>query len=139
MIDKHEGKPAYPSACKRLSFIHWLHTLHSESILSQAGLPITVSPVFLRIQPVLAPLPFAEPSVISAPSSPQDPESIPIPNTPHLFFMILLSDPSHRLRSSTVTQAVPGSWLEVKYEEGEWVEDHLVDVLGKGIEVVGQG
>lgn len=105
------------------------------------GVPITVSPVFLRIQPILAPLPFAEPSPISlttltppTPASPSPPSPAPL----HLYFLLLLSDPSHNLRHSTVTQAVPRSWMEIPYEENEWVEEALVEVIRKGVEVVGQ-
>ncbi|CED84988.1 Maintenance of telomere capping protein 1, Mtc1 [Phaffia rhodozyma] len=127
LIDGHVSKPNQPTAI---------------------GLPVTVSPVFLRIQPVLAPLPYAEPSIISLSPSPSGPSAegevppavtpISTPNPDHLSFIVLLSDQAHGLRSSTVSQAVPGGWLNVGYDEGEWVEEHLVGVLGKAVEIVGQ-
>lgn len=38
---------------------------------------------------------------------------------------------------STVTQAVPGDWLDI-WDEYDWVEDLVVEALRVGIEVVGQ-
>ena len=37
-----------------------------------------------------------------------------------------------------MTQAVPSAWMEIPYEENEWVEEALVEVIRKGVEVVGQ-
>lgn len=116
-----------------------------------AGVPITVSPVFLRIQPILAPLPFSEPTLllptlasVASASDPSTPASNAIIATTasaapqHLYFLLLLYDPSHSLRHSTITQAVPSQWMDIPYEENEWVEEALVDVIRKGVEVVGQ-
>lgn len=38
---------------------------------------------------------------------------------------------------TTVTQAVPGKWLDI-WDEFEWVEDLVAEALRVGIEVVGQ-
>lgn len=70
--------------------------------------PVTVCPVYMRIQPLLAPLPGA----VAA-------EGKQLPQ--HLFFLLLLCDPEHDLEHSTLTQAMPGSWLDIPFEENEWV------------------
>lgn len=56
----------------------------------------------------------------------------------HLSFLLTLQDPSHRLRFSTISQAVPADWLEVDYDRSDWVEERLVDVLRAGVEVIAQ-
>ena len=38
---------------------------------------------------------------------------------------------------TTITQAVPGEWLEI-WDEYDWVEDLVVEALRVGVEVVGQ-
>lgn len=53
-------------------------------------------------------------------------------------FLLYLSDPSHAISHSTVTQAVPGKWLDL-WDDYEWVQDLLVEALRVGVEVVGQG
>ena len=70
--------------------------------------PVTVCPVYMRIQPLLAPLPGATP--VADKELPQ-----------HLFFLLLLRDPEHDLEHSTLSQALPGPWLEIPFEENEWV------------------
>lgn len=37
----------------------------------------------------------------------------------------------------TVTQAVPGNWLDV-WDEYDWVEDLVAEALRVGVEVIGQ-
>lgn len=54
-----------------------------------------------------------------------------------LQFLLYLSDPSHQLNHSTVTQAVPGNWLDF-WDEYEWVEDLVVEAIRVGVEVIGQ-
>ncbi|PWZ00604.1 hypothetical protein BCV70DRAFT_160695 [Testicularia cyperi] len=90
-----------------------------------AALPITTCPVFVRIQACLAPLPGFENTDSSD-------------ATKSLFFLILLQDPQHGLSHKTVSQAVPTSWLEVGFEENEWVEESLVDVISNALSVIGQ-
>lgn len=93
---------------------------------------MTTVPVFLQFQPVLAPLPFPEPGLLIKDS--EDKKSPP----QHLYFIVSLRDPSHGLQFSTVTQPVPGDWLDVEYEKSDWVEERLVDVLKTGTEVIAQ-
>lgn len=52
-------------------------------------------------------------------------------------FLLYLSDPSHAISHSTVTQAVPGKWLDL-WDDYDWVEDLVVEALRVGVEVVGQ-
>ena len=88
-------------------------------------------PIFLHIQPLLVTLPYAEPSVLlSAPAVTEPPK--------HLYFLLTLQDPSHSLQFTTATQAVPSDWLDVEYDQSEWVEERLVDVLKTGVEVLAQ-
>lgn len=104
---------------------------------SSSSAPVSVTPIFLSIQPVLTPLPFAEPS-ISPSSSPST--SSPAPSAQaasHLSFLLILSDPSHSLIHSTSSQPLPGRWLSVKYEENDWVEEAMVGSLKGAVEVLG--
>jgi hypothetical protein len=55
----------------------------------------------------------------------------------HLQFLLYLSDPSHKLVHSTITQAVPASWLAV-WDKYDWVEDLVAEALRVGVEVIGQ-
>lgn len=115
------------------------------------GLPITTCPVFVRIQACLSDLPGVDEGEGEAKS---------------LFFLILLRDPQHGLSHKTVSQAVPCSWckfipsfsvtfsqsgivmltcsppflltVDVPFEENQWVEESLVDVLSNALSVVGQ-
>lgn len=54
-----------------------------------------------------------------------------------LQFVLYLSDPSHQIVHSTITQAVPGKWLEL-WDEYDWVEDLVVEAIRLGVEVLGQ-
>jgi Family of unknown function (DUF5427) len=58
-------------------------------------------------------------------------------STQQLQFLIYLADPEHQLINTTVTQAVPGKWLNM-WDEYEWVEDLVAEALRVGVEVVGQ-
>lgn len=51
--------------------------------------------------------------------------------------MLYLSDPEHQLAHSTVTQAVPATWVD-QMESHEWIEDVIVDALRIGMETIGQ-
>jgi hypothetical protein len=68
-----------------------------------------------------------------------------------LQFVLHLADPSHSITLTTVTQAVPASWIQLwdlddkgglvsgkGKQNGEWIEDMLVEVLRLGVEVIGQ-
>ncbi|PFH49229.1 hypothetical protein AMATHDRAFT_148188 [Amanita thiersii Skay4041] len=76
--------------------------------------PTTYSDVYIRVQP------FSN-------MSQQD----------DLQFLIYLSDPVHQLVHLTVTQSVPQRWLSM-WDEYDWVEDLVAEVLRVGIEVIGQ-
>lgn len=54
-----------------------------------------------------------------------------------LQFLLYLSDPHHQLNHSTMTQAVPGKWLDL-WDDYEWVEDLVVEAIRLGVEVIGQ-
>lgn len=117
------------------------------------GLPITTCPVFVRIQACTAHLPGVEEGEGEG---------------KFLFFLIMLRDAQHGLSHKTVSQAVPCSWcklrnsfhqvvlmnadgnadffcaslcsrtVDVAFEENQWVEESLVDVLSNALSVVGQ-
>ncbi|EPS99107.1 hypothetical protein FOMPIDRAFT_1037151 [Fomitopsis schrenkii] len=99
---------------------------------SSAQNPTTYSYVFIRIQPYMTTFPLPQPSVnngITPLVAPTERIS--------LQFLLYLSDPSHQLNHSTVTQAVPGNWLDF-WDEYEWVEDLVVEAIRVGVEVIGQ-
>ncbi|GAK63511.1 uncharacterized protein PAN0_003d1716 [Moesziomyces antarcticus] len=91
-----------------------------------AALPITSCPVFVRIQACLTDLPG------------DDTDKDGTDAAKSLFFIVLLRDPQHGLSHKTVSQAVPTSWLDVPFEENQWVEESLVDVLSNALSIVGQ-
>lgn len=93
---------------------------------------MTTIPVFLQLQPVLAPLPIPEPALLL--------DSTEQPSTPtqHLHFILTLHDTTHNLRFTTISQPVPGDWLDVDYDQSEWVEERLVDVIRIGVEIIAQ-
>nr|VWO98928.1 Exonuclease domain-containing protein [Ganoderma boninense] len=99
--------------------------------------PTTYSYVYLRVQPFSTT--YALPQISSAgtetPAS-QTPSSNPTTQS-SLQFLISLSDPHHNLIHATVTQSVPGRWLDV-WDEYDWVEDLVVEAIRVGVEVVGQ-
>lgn len=105
--------------------------LYFISTLTPADVPVTTVPVFLHLQPVLAPLLIAEPQLMLSGSPPSTP-----PN--HLYFIITLVDPQHDLQFTTVSQPSPGDWLDVDYDKSDWVEERLVEVLRTGVEIVAQ-
>lgn len=37
-----------------------------------------------------------------------------------------------------MSQSIPAAWLEIPFEENEWVEDIMVDVLRSSIQTIGQ-
>ena len=84
--------------------------------------PTTTSYVYLRIQPFT--------SAITTP----EPDSM---GSTRLQFILYLSDPAHKLCYMTVTQAIPDHWLNV-WDQYDWVEDRIAEVLQLGVEVIGQ-
>ncbi|KAF5382897.1 hypothetical protein D9757_006291 [Collybiopsis confluens] len=96
--------------------------------------PTSYSYVYLRVQPYLTF--YSVPSVsalgVSEGSAPAEQSK-----QQHLQFLLYLSDPDHNLIHSTITQAAPGAWLGL-WDEYEWVEDLVAEVLRVGVEVIGQ-
>ena len=68
---------------------------------SATQLPITTSPVFVRIQACISTLPGL---VLEDQDDPEKDKQ--------LFFLILLQDPVHGLSHKTISQAIPNSWRE---------------------------
>jgi len=94
--------------------------------------PTTYSHVYLRIQPFMTSHTLPQQSAVlsDAPTEPASTQS-------NLQFILHLSDPWHQLVHTTVTQSVPGEWLDI-WDEYDWVEDLVVEALRVGVEVVGQ-
>ncbi|KAL0579793.1 hypothetical protein V5O48_002204 [Marasmius crinis-equi] len=97
--------------------------------------PTSYSHVFLHIQP------FLTSYVIPAASgkAAEDQSSAPPVQAKqqHLQFLIYLSDPSHKLIHSTISQAAPGAWLAI-WDDYDWVEDLVAESLRVAVEVVAQ-
>lgn len=92
--------------------------------------PVTYSSVYLRIQPFV--------TSFTLPQTAKDSEeSTQAPEQSNLQFLLHLSDPGHKLVHTTITQAVPGSWLQI-WDDYDWVEDLVAESLRVGIEVIGQ-
>ena len=95
--------------------------------------PTTYSSVFLRIQPFFS-------SPIPAPKLPtseeMEPTTAAIPPQ-QLQFVLYLVDLKHNIAHTTITQTVPAVWLEI-WDEYDWVEDLVVDVLRVGVEIIGE-
>ncbi|GAA5857308.1 hypothetical protein JCM8547_002211 [Rhodosporidiobolus lusitaniae] len=105
----------------------------SPSSSSTDGLtvPVTTCPIYMRIQPVLAPLPFLPSTLLNPAHTTPDAQK-------SLFFLLVLRDPTHNLVHSSLSQAMPATWLEIPFEENEWVEDAMVEVIRRSVETVGQ-
>lgn len=99
---------------------------------SSVTLPVTNCPVYLRLQPVIAPLP----SMPTALTTSRQTTTTPVGQ--QLYFLLVLIDPTHSLSHYTVSQPIPASWLEIPFEENEWVEEFMVDTIRGATEVVGQ-
>ncbi|KAG0151644.1 hypothetical protein CROQUDRAFT_651081 [Cronartium quercuum f. sp. fusiforme G11] len=111
----------------------------SESGASSKGPPITHCPVFVRIQPVISTLPglsLSQPALLD--DLPAQRAGINVTEEKHLFFLILLRDVNNSLDHATLTQSMPAAWLDIPFEENEWVEEIMVEVIRRGTEVIGQ-
>lgn len=97
---------------------------------SSTQTPTTYSHVYLRIQPFF----ITRTHPVSSSTQPTTETSA---TAQHLQFLIYLSDPVHQLTHTTISQAVPGKWLDI-WDEYEWVEDLVAEALRVGVEVVGQ-
>ncbi|KAI8139382.1 hypothetical protein BJV82DRAFT_627046 [Fennellomyces sp. T-0311] len=76
------------------------------------AVPVINCPVFLAIQPVSM--------------------------DEQLVYVLLLVDPTHQLNFKTYSQSVPLTWLDVPYEENEWVEDKMVESIRLAVTTVAQ-
>ncbi|EDR16065.1 uncharacterized protein LACBIDRAFT_301773 [Laccaria bicolor S238N-H82] len=100
----------------------------TEAKPATSSSPTTYSHVYLRIQPFL--------NTYSQPTSSSSPE-LASEAPQQLQFLVYLFDPEHKLTHTSVTQAVPASWLPI-WDEYDWVEDLVAESLRVGVEVIGQ-
>jgi len=96
--------------------------------------PTSHSYVYLRVQPFFTSYSVPSSSALAATDGSAPAEQS---TQQHLQFLLYLSDPEHNLIHSTITQAVPGTWLAI-WDDYEWVEDLVAEALRVGMEVVGQ-
>lgn len=101
-------------------------------------IPVTNCPIYIRIQPCLAPLPAYTPTALPSATDNLTSASDSRPTPIALFFLLLLRDPTHNIIQSSMSQSIPAAWLEIPFEENEWVEDIMVDVLRSSIQTIGQ-
>ncbi|CAO3638866.1 unnamed protein product [Mucor fragilis] len=95
-----------------------------ETYNPQSGaVPVIHCPVFMAIQPV---------KMTMAPIDEEDTEQH------QLGFIILMVDPTHHLKFKTYSQSLPLSWLDIPYEENEWVEDKMVDIIRMSVTSIAQ-
>ncbi|EGG03860.1 uncharacterized protein MELLADRAFT_78477 [Melampsora larici-populina 98AG31] len=128
---------------KRKTQTDLLKSKPEESEPISSDLPITKSSVYIRIQPILSRLPGLSPSSSSMTTNPSNQiqdgaKGIGVMEEDHLFFLILLRDLNHSMDHATLCQSMPAVWLQIPFEENEWVEEVMVEVLRRGIEVIGQ-
>lgn len=95
-----------------------------ETYTPQSGaVPVIHCPVFMAIQPV---------KITMTPIDPEDTE------LEQLSFVILMVDPNNKLKFKTYSQSMPLNWLDIPYEENEWVEDKMVDILRMSVTSIAQ-
>jgi hypothetical protein len=99
---------------------------------SSVSSPVTHSDIYLRVQPFTTSFTLPEQPNLAEDSTGTQPSTQTC-----LRFILLLSDPGHRLVHSTITQSVPGKWLDL-WDRYDWVEDLVAEALRLGVEVVGQ-
>ncbi|GAB5589010.1 hypothetical protein Unana1_03910 [Umbelopsis nana] len=58
--------------------------------------------------------------------------------TDKMAFTLLLTDTKHQLEFHGLSQSIPKKWLEIPYEENEWVEEKLVKVLRLSLTTIAQ-
>jgi hypothetical protein len=96
----------------------------TESVSPQAETtPVIQCPVFMAIQPV---------KITLSPIDETDTE------THQLSFIILMVDPKNKLKFKTCSQSMALSWLDIPYEENEWVEDKIVDIIRMSVTSIAQ-
>lgn len=90
--------------------------------------------MYLRVQPYLTSYSVPSTSALASTDGSAPAEQS---KQQHLQFLLYLTDPDHNLIHSTITQSVPGAWLGI-WDDYEWVEDLVAEVLRVGVEVIGQ-
>ncbi|KAK9897801.1 hypothetical protein P389DRAFT_210203 [Cystobasidium minutum MCA 4210] len=131
LIKKHYKKPEEPSSASSEKAAG--HSRKESSLT----IPVTICPVYMRIQPVLAPMPFS-PQALSSTTEADATSKLKTSDDLHLFFILILRDPTNELVHKTLTQSMPSKWLDIPFEENEWVEDIMVDVIRRGVEIIGE-
>ncbi|CAO3678472.1 unnamed protein product [Rhizopus microsporus] len=87
------------------------------------AVPVIHCPVFMAIQPVKLSMP---------PMDAEDDENS------QLSFILLMVDPGHNLKFKTCSQTIPLGWLNIPYEENEWVEDKMIEVIRMAVTTIAQ-
>ncbi|KAJ3907760.1 maintenance of telomere capping protein 1 [Lentinula edodes] len=105
-----------------------------KETLSSIQSPTSYSYVYLRVQPYLTSYSIPSTSTLASTDGSAPAEQS---KQQHLQFLLYLTDPDHNLIHSTITQSVPGAWLGI-WDDYEWVEDLVAEVLRVGVEVIGQ-
>ncbi|GAA5973257.1 hypothetical protein JCM11641_003038 [Rhodosporidiobolus odoratus] len=103
----------------------------SSSSADGVTVPVTTCPIYMRIQPCLSPVPSLPSSSLNPASTTPDAQKV-------LYFLLILRDPTHNLVHSSMSQSMPSSWLDIPFEENEWVEDAMVEIIRRSVEIIGQ-
>lgn len=101
---------------------------------SSVTVPITYCPVFLRIQPVVSPLPGSS----LAPHSTSESTGAAAEDRKYVSFLLSLRDPNNGLSHKTCSQTFPQSWLSQSFEDNPWIEQALLDILEGALGIIGQ-
>lgn len=98
---------------------------NTETYNPQSGaVPVIRCPVFMAIQPVKI--------IMADIDEKEDGED------QQFMFVIMMVDPTHNLKFKTYSQSLPSTWLDIPYEENEWVEDKMVDVIRMSVTTIAQ-
>ncbi|KAI8096237.1 maintenance of telomere capping protein 1 [Halteromyces radiatus] len=116
-----EGTKLAKASVDHLIKLHYTRPEPTTTYTPKEGaVPVINCPVFMVIQPVK--------------SSFSNDKSIPS----QLVYAVVLEDPTNQLSFQTYSQSIPLAWLDIPYEENEWVEDKMVDVLRMAVTTVAQ-
>ncbi|KAI8067871.1 hypothetical protein BC940DRAFT_256759 [Gongronella butleri] len=117
-----EGTKLAKANVDHLVKTHYTPPEKRMSYSSEYGtVPVLQCPVFMVIQPLK--------SIFG-----NETDIVP----PQLMYAIVLHDPTHQLTFQTLSQSIPLPWLDIPYEENEWVDDKIVDVLRGAITTIAQ-
>ncbi|ORZ09923.1 maintenance of telomere capping protein 1 [Absidia repens] len=116
-----EGTKLAKANIDHLIKLHYTQPQTTTTFTPQSGaVPVINCPVFMVIQPVKC--------------SFSNDNSMPS----QLMYAIVLEDPTNQLSFQTYSQSIPMAWLDIPYEENEWVEDKMVDVLRMAVTTIAQ-